>query len=52
MSVFRCYSQKKPGFDVEARGLCAALREQLGVQGLQAVAILNRYDADQIDPAV
>ena len=52
MSVFRCYSQKRPGFDVEAQGLCKALQEQLGVQGLTAVAILNRYDADQIDAAV
>ena len=52
MSVFRCYSQKKPGFDVEAQGLCKALQEQLGIQGLKSVAILNRYDADQIDPAV
>ena len=25
MSVYRCYSQKRPGFDVEAQGLCAAL---------------------------
>ena len=52
MSVFRCYSQKKPGFDVEAQGLCKAIQEQLGIQSLKAVAILNRYDADQIDPAV
>ena len=52
MSVYRCYSQKKPGFDVEAQGLCKALQEQLGVKGLKSVAILNRYDADQIDPAV
>ena len=52
MSVFRCYSQKKPGFDVEAQGLCAQLREQLGVAALKSVVILNRYDADQIDPAI
>ena len=52
MSVFRCYSQKKPGFDVEAQGVCKALQEQLGINGLKSVAILNRYDADQIDPAV
>lgn len=52
MSVFRCYSQKKPGFDVEAQGMCKALQEQLGIAGLKSVAILNRYDADQIDPAV
>jgi len=52
MSVFRCYSQKKPGFDVEAQGLCAQLREQLGVTALKSVVILNRYDADQIAPAI
>ncbi|MEM5780764.1 MAG: hypothetical protein AAGU02_06420, partial [Lawsonibacter sp.] len=52
MSVSRCYSQKKSGFDVEAQGLCKALQEQLGIRGLRSVAILNRYDADQIDPAV
>ena len=50
MSVYRCYSVKKPGFDVEARGLCRQLQEQLGVTGLNSVTILNRYDADQIDP--
>jgi len=52
MSVFRCYSQKRPGFDVEAQGLCRQLREQLGVTALKRVDILNRYDADHIDPAV
>ena len=52
MSVYRCYSVKKPGFDVEARGLCRQLQEQLGVTGLNSVTILNRYDADQIDPDV
>ena len=52
MSVYRCYSEKKPGFDVEAQGLCKQLREQLGVSALEGVRILNRYDADQIDRAV
>ena len=52
MSVYRCYSQKKPGFDVEAQGLCKAIQEQLGIQSLRSVDILNRYDADQIDAAV
>ena len=52
MSVFRCYSEKKPGFDVEARGLCDQLREQLGIDALEGVRILNRYDADRIAPEV
>ena len=52
MSVYRCYSQKRPGFDVEAQGLCRQLQEQLGIAGLKSVSILNRYDADRIDPTV
>ena len=52
MSVYRCYSQKREGFDVEAQGLCAQLREQLGIEGLQSVTILNRYDVEQIDREV
>ena len=27
MSVNRCYSEKKPGFDVEARSLFSSLRD-------------------------
>ena len=41
MSVYRCYSKKKEGFDVEAQGLCRQLRDQLGIDGLQSVDILN-----------
>jgi len=47
-SVFRCYVEKRPGFDVEARGLCHQLQEQLGISSLNSVTILNRYDADQL----
>ncbi len=52
MSVYRCYSKKREGFDVEAQGLCKQLREQLGIHTLHNVTILNRYDADQIDREV
>ena len=52
MSVYRCYSKKKEGFDVEAQGLCRQLREQLGIENLFAATILNRYDVEQIDRAV
>ena len=52
MSVYRCYSKKKEGFDVEAQGLCRQLREQLGIDGLQSVDILNRYDVERIDREV
>ncbi|MDE6280660.1 MAG: phosphoribosylformylglycinamidine synthase, partial [Oscillospiraceae bacterium] len=50
--VFRCFVRKRPGFDVEAPGLCRDLREQLGIQGLNAVTILNRYDVEGIDASV
>ncbi len=50
--VFRCYVHKRPGFDVEAQGLCRDLREQLGIQGLNGLTILNRYDVEGIDAAV
>ncbi len=52
MSVYRCYSKKKEGFDVEAQGLCRQLREQLGIGTLHSVDILNRYDVEQIDREV
>ena len=52
MSVYRCYSMKKPGFDVEARSLCRELREQLGLDGLESLTILHRYDVEGLDPAL
>jgi phosphoribosylformylglycinamidine synthase len=42
--VRRIFVEKKPGFDIEAQGLFADLRENLGIEGLKRVRILNRYD--------
>ena len=50
--VFRCFVRKRPGFDVEAQGLCRDLREQLGVEGLDGLTILNRYDLEGVSAAV
>ncbi len=50
--VFRCFVRKRPGFDVDAQALCRDLREQLGIQGLSAVSIFNRYDVEGIDAGV
>ena len=50
-NVFRCYAEKKPGFDVEARRLLDELRNELGLQGLTGVRILHRYDVEGIDSA-
>ena len=51
MSVNRCYSEKKPGFDVEARGLFASLHDLLEIKSLTHVRYLCRYDAEGIAPA-
>ena len=48
--VYRVYVEKKPGLDNEARGLLKDVREFLGIQGLEKVRLLNRYDAENMDP--
>ena len=50
--VFRCFVEKKPGFDGAAQALCRELTEQLGVRGLERVRVLNRYDVEGVDAAV
>ena len=42
--VYRCYTEKRAGFDVEAHGLYKELREDLGITGLSGVRIICRYD--------
>ena len=46
--VRRIYVEKKPGFDVEAKGVLEDLKENLSMSGLEAVRIINRYDVDGI----
>lgn len=46
MAVLRCYAEKKQGYDVEARALLSALREQLGLTALTGVRYLCRYDVE------
>lgn len=50
--VYRCYTEKRRGFDVEARALFQELREQLGIDSLRSVRIFNRYDVEGIDDAI
>ncbi|MCL2588980.1 MAG: phosphoribosylformylglycinamidine synthase, partial [Oscillospiraceae bacterium] len=49
--VFRCYVEKKPGFDVEAQGVLRSLREDLGLDTLTGLRIFHRYDAEGLDGA-
>ncbi len=47
--VFRCYAEKRNGFDVEAGHLFQELHDQLGISALTGVRILCRYDVDGVD---
>lgn len=46
--VFRVHVEKKPGFDVEAQQLTNELRTILGIESLNNVRIINRYDVEGI----
>ena len=52
MAVYRCYSEKRPGFDVEARGLFDSLHNLLEIKALTGVRYLCRYDVEGVDEAV
>ena len=48
MSVYRIYVEKKEPFAVEAAGVLASLRNDLGLSKLRHVRLLNRFDFDNI----
>ena len=48
--VSRVYVEKKPGFDVEAQQLKGELTAILGIEGLESVRLINRYDVEGISP--
>lgn len=47
--VFRCFTEKRKGFDVEARGILSELTGNLGISSLADVRLFNRYDVQGID---
>ena len=47
--VFRCYVEKKPGFDVEAGHLLGELKGTLGLEGLTGVRVIRRYDVEGVE---
>ena len=46
--VRRVFVEKKPGFRVEAAGLLKDLRSNLGLEKLQDLRILHRYDVENL----
>ena len=46
--VFRVFAEKKPGLDNDARALLNDARTLLGIENLERVRLLNRYDVENI----
>lgn len=47
-TVKRIYVEKKPGYDIEAQGLYSDLLENLGIEKLEGLRVINRYDISGI----
>ena len=46
--VYRIFVEKRPGLDNEAKALYNDAKNLLGIEALEGVRILNRYDAENI----
>ena len=46
--IYRVFVEKKPGLAPEAAALLSDCREFLGIENLDAIRILNRYDVESI----
>ena len=46
MSVYRIYVEKKPEFAVEASSLIGDIKSALGLEELEGLRVINRYDAE------
>ena len=51
MSIYRCYTEKKRDFDIEAKLLLHELNDFVKISGLESLRIFNRYDIEGIDNA-
>lgn len=47
-AVKRIYVEKRPGYDIEAKGIYNDLIENLGIEGLEGLRVINRYDISGI----
>ncbi|MDR2649367.1 MAG: phosphoribosylformylglycinamidine synthase, partial [Clostridiales bacterium] len=46
--IYRIFSEKKTGYDIEARNLFKDLKENLNISELKALKIVSRYDVEGI----
>ncbi|SHH12246.1 phosphoribosylformylglycinamidine synthase [Clostridium grantii] len=51
-NVKRIYVQKKAGFDVEASALYSDLTENLGIEGIEKLRVVNRYDIEGVSKEI
>ena len=50
--VYRVYVEKRPGLTAEADALAGDIRTLLGISSLEGLRLLNRYDVENISPAL
>ena len=50
--VYRLYVEKKQGFQNEATSLCKDIVTFLGIENLQNIRVINRYDVENIDESL
>ncbi len=50
--IYRIFTEKKKGYDLEAQGLLQEMKNILGVSGLKQVRVINRYDLEGISQEV
>ena len=48
--VLRVFVEKKPGFDGEAKALAHELHDIVGIEALEGLRLVNRYDVEGIAP--
>lgn len=46
--IYRVYVEKKPGLRSEAASLLSECRDFLGINSIQAIRLLNRYDVENV----
>ena len=50
--VYRVYSEKRPEFSEAAEALKNDIRDFLGIEGLERIRVINRYDIEGIDKEI
>ena len=50
--MFRIYVERQKGFENEARRILSDVKNFLGISSVKSVRYLNRYDIENVMPAV